>query len=279
MRSNLLRRAVTGAAYVAVLLAGILGGPLPFGLLFVAACALSVREFCRLAGRQEDVAVNTRACVLAGAFLFLGFFCHGADPAREGAFVPYLAVLAYLAVSELYLRKRNPLHAWAYAALSQLYVALPFALLCVLAFRADEAAGVTRYDPVLPLSVFVLNWTNDTGAYCAGRLLGRRPLFPRVSPKKTWEGSAGGCALSLAVALAASRWLPVLSPPEWAGLALTVVVFGTWGDLAESLLKRQLHLKDSGSFLPGHGGLLDRFDSALLSVPAAVAYLYLLSLA
>jgi phosphatidate cytidylyltransferase len=163
--------------------------------------------------------------------------------------------------------------------LSQMYIALPFSLLNVLAFTTTPEGRVS-FNTLLPLSVFVFLWTNDTGAYCVGSLLGRHKLFPRVSPGKSWEGSIGGAVFVLAIAYAISYFLDgvMLTTPEWLGLGLVVVVFGTWGDLVESLFKRTLGIKDSGSILPGHGGMLDRFDSSLLAIPAAVVYLYTLSL-
>jgi phosphatidate cytidylyltransferase len=137
---------------------------------------------------------------------------------------------------------------------------------------------------MLPLSIFIFLWVNDSGAYCTGSLLGRHKLFPRISPGKTWEGSIGGGILVMAVA-ALIGWLVnqgaeahTLNMLEWIGLGLVVVVFGTWGDLVESLFKRTLGIKDSGTILPGHGGMLDRFDSALIAVPAAVIYLYTLTM-
>ena len=138
----------------------------------------------------------------------------------------------------------------------------------------------------MPLSIFIFLWTNDTGAYCSGSLFGKHKLFPRVSPGKSWEGSIGGGILVLAVAAligyienSTDGLTPVaLSIPAWMGLGLVVVVFGTWGDLVESLFKRTLGIKDSGNILPGHGGMLDRFDSSLMAMPAAVVYLYTLTL-
>jgi phosphatidate cytidylyltransferase len=133
----------------------------------------------------------------------------------------------------------------------------------------------------LPLSIFIFLWVNDSGAYCVGSLLGRHKLFPRISPGKSWEGSIGGAVFVLAAAYAISYFLDtdqMLAMPVWLGLGLVVVVFGTWGDLVESLFKRTLGIKDSGNILPGHGGMLDRFDSSLLAIPAAVIYLYTISL-
>ena len=109
-------------------------------------------------------------------------------------------------------------------------------------------------------------------------LLGKHPLFKRISPKKSWEGSIGGAVFSIAGAFALAYFFPIMSTAAWVGMGLTVVVFGTWGDLTESLMKRHLGIKDSGNILPGHGGMLDRFDSAIMAIPAAVVYLYLISL-
>jgi phosphatidate cytidylyltransferase len=158
--------------------------------------------------------------------------------------------------------------------MAQMYVALPFALLNVLAFHADKVTEQIGYNPILPLSVFIFLWLSDTGAYCFGSLFGKHRLFERISPKKSWEGSVGGAALSMLASLPMAQLFPFMNVGEWAGLAIVVVVFGTWGDLTESLLKRRLHIKDSGNILPGHGGMLDRFDSSLLAIPAAVVYLY-----
>jgi phosphatidate cytidylyltransferase len=152
-------------------------------------------------------------------------------------------------------------------------------MLNVLAFTSDSS-GVVVFNTLLPLSVFVFLWVNDTGAYCVGSLLGRHKLFPRISPGKSWEGSIGGAIFVLAAAWAISTYLDgeMLTLWAWLGLGLVVVIFGTWGDLVESLFKRTLGIKDSGNILPGHGGMLDRFDSSLLAIPAAVVYLYTLSL-
>ena len=141
-----------------------------------------------------------------------------------------------------------------------------------------DQAFVNRFNyETMPLSIFAFNWVNDTGAYCTGMLLGKHPLFKRISPKKSWEGSIGGAVFSIAAAFALAHFFPILSTVEWVGLGLTVVVFGTWGDLTESLMKRYLGIKDSGNILPGHGGMLDRFDSAIMAIPAAVVYLYFIN--
>ena len=178
------------------------------------------------------------------------------------------------------LKQKDPIQDWAYTMLPQMYIALPFSLLNVLAFNATSE-GIVAFNTLLPLSIFIFLWVNDSGAYCVGSLIGRHKLFPRISPGKSWEGSIGGAVFVLAAAYAISYFLDeeqMLTMPAWLGLGLVVVVFGTWGDLVESLFKRTLGIKDSGNILPGHGGMLDRFDSSLLAIPAAVVYLYTLSM-
>lgn len=274
MKSNLIQRTITGILFVVALVGAILWSPISFGTLFAVIAALSVREFGHLMNQSGQVEINRNIASLAGAYLFLALmaFCTQVTDAR--VFLPYLLLLLYLMITELYLKKKNPLGNWAFTMLSQLYVALPFALLNVLAFHNDPAASSVSYNPMLPLSVFIFIWLSDTGAYCVGSLIGKHRLFERISPKKSWEGSVGGGVFAMAASLVFAHYFPFLHEWEWIGLALTVVVFGTWGDLTESLMKRQLGIKDSGNILPGHGGMLDRFDSALMAIPAAVVYLY-----
>lgn len=280
--SNLITRTITGVLFVAVIVTCFLCQEGMYAV-FALVTGLTVWEFTGLVNNREGVCVNRFISTVAGVYLFLAMygFCSGLTP--TAVFVPYLVTIVYLLVAELYAKQKDPINNWAYTMMSQMYIALPFSLLNVLAFRATPAGEVYAY--LVPLSVFVFLWVNDSGAYCCGSLLGKHKLFPRISPGKSWEGSIGG---GLFVVVAAYIvWLLSdqygvndlqLSAVEWIGLGLVVVVFGTWGDLVESLLKRTLGIKDSGKILPGHGGMLDRFDSSLLAIPAAVVYLYTLSI-
>ena len=282
---NLIIRAITGAVFVAIMVVGISFRPDVMILLFAAITGLSIWEFTGLVNQSENVAVNRFISTAAGIYFFLAVagYCSGLTP--SAAFVPYLLTVVYLLVSELYLKQTNPINNWAYTMLSQMYIALPFSMINVLAFRSTPDGNVT-FEWLLPLSLFIFLWTNDTGAYCSGSLLGRHKLFPRISPGKSWEGSIGG-AVFVMIAAAIIYFLNVGQTDglvagmplwQWLGLGLVVVVFGTWGDLVESLFKRTLGIKDSGNILPGHGGMLDRFDSSLMAIPAAVVYLYTLQL-
>ncbi len=279
MKNNFIQRAVTGVLFVIVLVGCILYSPLSFGILFTIISALSVHEFAQLVSKSSEVSINKTITALGGAYLFLALmsFCTQQSVGAR-VFPPYLGLLLYMMITELYLKKKNPTGNWAYSMLSQLYVALPFALLNVLAFQNSPETGSVTYNPILPLSIFVFIWLSDTGAYCVGSLIGKHRLFERISPKKSWEGSIGGGIFSIASSLGFAHFFPFMPGWQWVGLAIVVVIFGTWGDLTESLMKRQLGIKDSGNILPGHGGMLDRFDSALMAIPAAVVYLYALTM-
>lgn len=281
---NFIIRTITSVFFVAAIVSSFLR-PEAMILLFALVTGLTIWEFTGLVNYREGVAVNQMISTVAGVYFFLTMagFCSGMTP--PAVFVPYLVTLIYLMVSELYLKQEDPVHDWAYTMMGQLYIAVPFSLLNVLAFQSD-AEGI-HYVWTIPLSVFVFLWINDAGAYICGSLLGRHKLFPRISPGKSWEGSIGGGILVILVALAIPHLLPLIMSPssfhlplssiEFVGLGLVVVIFGTWGDLVESLFKRTLGIKDSGHILPGHGGMLDRFDSTLMAVPAAVVYLYTLT--
>lgn len=275
---NFIIRAITGILFVSIMIGCILYHPLSFGSLFTLIAGLCVFEFATLVNCSEGVNINRIMVSLGAGYLFFAFMGFCMDMSDFSLFIPYLALLIYLMVSELYQKKENPVHNWAYTMLSQMYVALPFALLNVLAFHFNRADNSIEYNAILPLSVFVFTWLNDTGAYCVGVLFGKHRLFERISPKKSWEGSIGGGVVAIASSFAFAHFFPtIMSEVEWAGLAAVIVIFGTWGDLTESLFKRHLRIKDSGTILPGHGGMLDRFDSILMAVPAAVVYLHLIN--
>lgn len=278
---NLILRTVTGVLFVVVMVASIIYSPVTFSAVFTIIAALTTWEFATIVNRRDDVHINRLICALASAYLFVATWCCGLifEPML---FVPYLMMLVYLFVSELYRRSEHTLNNLAFTMFSQMYVALPFAMLNYLEFANYNLPGI------YVLALFVILWCSDTGAYCTGSLIGKHKLFPSISPAKTWEGSVGGGVLSVAVSviicyavcggcLKGQPFFADTPTPQqfafWVSFALVVVVFGTWGDLVESLIKRRLGIKDSGHALPGHGGWLDRFDSTLLATPAVVVFL------
>ncbi len=281
--ANLVARTVTGIFFVAAIVTCFLR-PLAMEMLFALVTGLSMWEYTGLVNAKENVQVNRFISTVAGVYFFLavGGFCSGVVP-TGAVFIPYLLTIVYLFISELYAGGSNAIEDWAHTMLGQMYIALPFSTINVLAFNAS-VGGQSVFNNIVPLCIFIFLWTNDTGAYCSGSLFGRHKLFPRVSPGKSWEGSIGGAILVVVAAILVYHFFPwietelQLSLLQWVGLGMVVVVFGTWGDLVESLFKRTLGIKDSGNILPGHGGMLDRFDSSLMAMPAAVIYLYTLTL-
>lgn len=277
--NNLIVRTITGVIFVAAIVTCFLD-PTAMEFLFALVTGLTIWEYCGLVNNIKGVQVNRFISTIAGVYFFLavGGFCSGWT--QTGAvFIPYLLTVIYLFISELYTKAENSINNWAYTMLGQMYIALPFSTINVLAFN-NTPDNQIAFNFMLPLSVFVFLWTNDSGAYCFGSMLGKHKLFSRVSPGKSWEGSIGGFITVMAAAVIISYACDAygvqvgLNIIQWLGLGLTVAVFGTWGDLVESLFKRTLGIKDSGKILPGHGGMLDRFDSSLMAMPAAVVYLY-----
>ena len=282
-QKNLITRSITGILFVAIMVTSFLQS-VNMIVVFALITGLATWEFTGLVNGYKHVNVNRLITTVAGVYFFLAVAGVNSGAIQTNAvFVPYLLTIIYLFISGLYTKSSDSVNDWAYTMLSQMYIALPLSTINVIAFR-QAADGLNYYYYLLPLSIFIFLWTNDTGAYCTGSLFGKHKLFPRISPAKSWEGSIGGGILVLIVASimyyieSQGENLSGLNLIEWLGLGLVVVVFGTWGDLVESLLKRTLGIKDSGNILPGHGGILDRFDSSLMAIPASVVYLYSLTL-
>lgn len=289
MKSNLLLRSITGILFVVVLVAAIVSGPYSFGFLFAIVTGLTTWEFCSILNKNQGVQINKLITTAAAVIFFFSVYGFYLGVWGVGIFVPLCLSILYLFISELYTNSETPIQNWAYALMALLYIALPFSLLSILTIEFFPVPGTglsaVAYRSIFALSIFIFLWSSDTGAYIFGVWLGKHRLFPRISPKKSWEGSVGGTVVALAASQIIAIWSNDFAPNDavlnrlyWAGLAFVVVVFGTWGDLVESLLKRKLGIKDSGNILPGHGGMLDRFDSSLVAIPAAVVYIYSISL-
>ena len=264
---NLIIRAITGALFVIVLVGGIVLNPYSLLLLFTVITALTVWEFTTIVNRHMQLHVNRFITTVAAAYLFVAVWAFNTN----------------IMGSEVFIDRPDNIQSWGMTFMAQLYIALPFASLNTLCFISTPA-GVTYYY-WYALSLFIFLWASDTGAYLVGSWLGKHRLFPRISPHKSWEGSIGGGITAIAASQIIASFIPfaetlsdMTSRLLWAGLAVLTVIVGTWGDLVESVLKRRLGIKDSGHILPGHGGMLDRFDSSLLAIPAAVVYVYTIML-
>ena len=271
---NLIIRALTGIIFVVVLISAIYIHPIFFLILFCIITGLTLWEFGGLVKHYENANLQRTVNVLGGVYLFIATFVYANGLTDGKIFLPYLLFIMLTMIAELYYKAPNPINNWAFTLIAQVYCAGSFSILNFIGAEPGTP-GVMSYTPLFIMAIFIFVWLDDTGAYLVGSLIGKHKLFERISPKKSWEGFFGGLILSLASSQAFAWFAPEINRMNWLGLAATVVLFGTWGDLIESLLKRTLGVKDSGNVLPGHGGMLDRFDSVMLAVPASYIYIEL----
>lgn len=267
--NNFFQRTITGIVFVAVLIGAIYFHYYSFLILFSLIVILSLSEFYKIV-KSENVNPQKVTGVAAAIILFATV----AYSQATGNFIYLLInfpVLFLIFIVELFRNKKNPFNNIAFTVLGIIYIALPVSLINLIVISPGS-----EYNPVLILGYFFLLWSYDTGAYLVGRLIGKNKLFERVSPKKTWEGAIGGIIISIGISYIISQYYVLLSFYQWAVIAVLIAVTGTLGDLTESMLKRSTDIKDSGSLLPGHGGLLDRFDALFVSIPFVTAYLYLI---
>jgi phosphatidate cytidylyltransferase len=263
--NNFIKRTCTGAIFVLSILASIYFQESYYTLsaLFSIFCALGLYEFYKLVNINEKVQVPSIPLIIAGLILYAGCI-QIALCGTARLIIIYAFYILTLIIAELYRNKPAPMHNLAFALLGQCMVALPFSMLNLIA-TAENIHWI--------LALFFLIWITDTGAYLTGMLLGKHKFFERISPKKTWEGFIGGALFAIAGSLVFWYFFPNVPVWQWIVFGILVVIFGTYGDLFESLLKRTVQIKDSGNILPGHGGILDRFDSLLFAIP--VIYIYL----
>lgn len=262
-------RAITGIVFVIVLVGSFLLGPWVFSLFFALIALLSLNEFYGIVdSNSEKISINRVVGIAAGAGLFGGAILFQMHVITSSVLLALIPLITLLFWTELFRKTGNPFGNIAFTFLGIIYAVVPFVFFYLLGFIDGS------YDYQYPLGFLILLWASDTGAYLAGRSLGKTKLFERHSPKKTWEGSFGGLLISLLAAFILSRYFVGLETWEWMITSVIIVVFGTYGDLTESMLKRSYGIKDSGNILPGHGGFLDRFDGLLLSAP--LVYLFLM---
>jgi len=270
-RNNFITRALASAAYVILIIASLLLGNLSFGMFCIIILIFSFDEYFSLMKRLKIESLNVLATIAAVSLLILLILFKNA--VVDSAFL-YLTPLAFIVVmaGQMIGKNRNPITNVTISCFSFIYILIPLACLYLLGFYEKYALN-NEFNYEILLGFFILNWSSDTGAYLAGNAIGKHKLFERISPKKTIEGSIGGMILTLTMAYFISKYFDQVSLLDWIIIAVLIVVFGTIGDLFESMLKRKADVKDSGKLIPGHGGILDRFDSILFSAPVVFVYL------
>lgn len=280
--SELIKRTLSGTLFVACVVGSIIWNPFAFSGLFFLFCIMAVDEFHRLVKSPRALRVFSFVATVVVWMTMQLLAWKGEDGGqyRSVSFIiamSYLPIVVIALLDEIWNHSGKPLQNWGNFLISQVMIAMPLATLLLLNFLSKW----------LLLALFVLIWVNDTGAYCVGSLTAKRKngnhkMTPHISPKKSWEGLIGGFVFTLGAAVLLHRfgWFDEIIIPriQWLivlGFAFLVSAFGTMGDLMESLFKRSLGVKDSGAFLPGHGGVLDRFDSVLLASPIITAFCYI----
>lgn len=273
--NTLVKRSLSGLVFLAVMVGGLLFNQYSFAVLMLLILIVCMIEFYEMT-MQDRFGISRSWAIISSVFLFCLAFCvcaYGWPGRVLGlAFIPVLLVM----IGSLYTKDREDFGDFANLYTGILYIAFPLVLTNFAAFSGQVYSGLVL------LSFFIIIWASDVGAYCFGMALGQKygkKLFPAISPKKSWVGAIGGLVTALLAAwlLSLSCWLDM----NWyqaLGLGLVMDVFGVYGDLFESQWKRHYNVKDSGTAIPGHGGFLDRFDSALFAIPAGVIYLSSLGL-
>lgn len=272
---NVVVRALSGAVYVGLIVGALVSGPWWTFALSVVLVLLGIMEFNNVVGLRArkplDLAITMLDVATAIVLCWLpvdSFFT------AVSVVMPLLMIYMLMrGLAALYDRREHPFRNCAWSVFSVVYIGLAMMALNIL-YGINYPASKW-----LTLIMFIMIWLNDTGAFCVGSTLGRHKMFPRLSPKKSWEGFAGGLAFCLIAGWACARWFNVAdwALVKWLGMSLVVCAFATWGDLFESLLKRNAGVKDSGNLIPGHGGILDRIDSLLFVAPAVMLYILLVS--
>jgi phosphatidate cytidylyltransferase len=274
---NFYRRTLTAVWIVIFILGGFWLHPVSFfitGLLLLAGAQYEYYLMIRSTG----VSTQMISGIFTGAALYIISTLVAAGIIAKEYYLALFPVVIIIMIAELYRKQDKPFDSLAHTFFAVIYIAVPFSLFPFSAFSRTGldsilAHGNMVFSPGIVVGFLLLLWANDTAAYLTGVSLGRHRLMERISPKKSWEGFFGGLVISVLAAWLLSGWLGVVNTAGWIIVSVIISIAGTYGDLIESMLKRSMGVKDSGTILPGHGGFLDRFDSAIISFP--LVYLFI----
>ena len=266
--SNLVQRAITSLVGAALILAALIYSDWTYFLIFGTILGMSQMEFYKLSGLDGMLPLKSFGTILGLLIFTLTFMVEKEYLPHEYLYLIFPLVSLTFFIKLYKKTDKKPFTGVAYTYLGIFYVAVPISLLNLAVFSVD---AVYHYE--ILIGCLLILWASDSGAYFAGTRFGKTKLFERVSPKKSWEGFLGGAFSAILVAFVISQYFTVLEDWKWLVIAGIIIIAGTYGDLIESLFKRSIEIKDSGSVLPGHGGFMDRFDGLLLSAPFITAFL------
>lgn len=269
---KLITRTITGAVLVLVMLTAVIFSEYSYALLFLFILIGAITEFSGLF-KQSPVKPNVWLSYIVSVALFATTFFSAKGIIETRYLLGILPLFLVIMAAELYHKKEKPVENISIIVFSIIYLAVPLSMINFLVF--PESIFGAGYSPKLLVALFALIWIYDSGAYLVGVSIGRHRLFERISPKKSWEGAIGGTLTAILASWFISGFVPEIQLIHWIALSILIVVSSTFGDLTESMFKRYFGIKDSGNILPGHGGLLDRFDSLFFAAPVVVTYLKL----
>lgn len=268
--SNFLLRTISGILFVVSIVGALIIGKTTFLIVYSGILILSMYEFYSLSLKAR-IKPQFFIGLMIGLSLFVGTYLYTTGKIEAIFMLGFVPLASSIFIFELFRSHKRPFHNIAYTFLGIFYIAFPITLFNFMVF--DSSTLQYNYSFEILLCYFILIWANDTGAYLFGVSIGKHKIFPRISPKKSWEGFFGGLFFTAIVAWGISLYYHNINFAHWLVIGMISAIIGVFGDLVESMFKRSLDVKDSGKFLPGHGGVLDRFDSVYLSAPIVFVYL------
>ena len=271
LHNSLIKRIVTGLLLVAVIFIFLLSGLIPSLIFILLLNGLSINEYCKLI-EKTGIAVQKASAITIGTVIIGLWALTLIYPFQSSIFLLLIPFIGFLFVSELFRKSATPFQNIALSLLPIIWISIPLCFFLGICFYPFPAKA---FNAQLALSYFIILWAGDSGAFLIGKMIGKHPLFKRISPKKTWEGSIGGLLLAVIAGLIDFQLFGIFSLVQWMILVLIINITGTFGDFLKSMLKRSIGVKDSGNILPGHGGILDRFDTLIGSSPFVFTYLFL----
>lgn len=274
---DLYRRTITAVWIVLFILGGFWLHPVSFlftGLILMAGCQYEYYQIIKKTG----VEVQTVNGIITGTVIYILSALIAAGYAIWKHYLILFPLVFIILAGELYRKQKRPFDSLAQTFFAIIWISVPFSLFPFAAFARTGLSSILKhgeivFSPGIVVGFLLLLWANDTAAYLIGVAFGKHRLMERISPKKSWEGFAGGLIITMLAAWLLSGWLGVVKKGEWIIIAIIISIAGTYGDLVESMFKRSTDVKDTGVILPGHGGFLDRFDSAIVSFP--LVYLFI----
>lgn len=267
-------RALTGFFITGIILACVYFSQVSFILLFLLISVFAAQEFLSHTVEKEHLLLRTIIATVCGLIpgISLAYYLSQKDDSYVSlSIATFLVGLVFIFIIELFLKSKRPLEQIAFSLMSIIYTGIFVCSVFYIGFKNGQ------YEPYLIIGILVITWANDSFAYLFGSAFGKTKLFERISPNKTWEGTLGGIFMALVFSFIAFKIIGIYAMTSWLIFGAIISIIGTLGDLVESMFKRSLQIKDSGSIFPGHGGILDRFDSIIIHLPILTAYIIFIS--